>query len=417
VRRPDLPGNEDDKGIIAPPPSSWLNHNVLGISLTSLFSDMSHEMATSILPFFILAVGGNAATVGLVEGASDGSSSLVKSYSGYYSDKSGKRTPIMYLGYLLTTLLIPAIGFVTSWVEVLALRMGAWMGRGARGPPRDALLVDSIPPGTTGKAFGLERTFDTVGAVIGPAIALFLIPYISLSQIFFVSFIPGVVCMACVVFLVRDVGRRSWGGRTSREGEGRSFFSSVMSLPKNFRVFLLSVGLFGVANFSNVIFTLRAEQVLLPSLGARAASEFAVSLYLVLNVTYALGSFPAGYFADRTSKRNLLALGYFVFALACFASVFETTNVAILLTIFILAGLQTAIVDTVERAYASDLIGDPALKGTGFGVLQTVNGVGDFVSSTMIGVLWTVLSPAVGFGTVASLAILSSALLLLMFKR
>jgi MFS family permease len=387
------------------------------MSLTSLFSDMSHEMATSILPFFILAVGGSAATVGLVEGASDASSSLVKSYSGYYSDKSGKRTPIMYLGYLLTSLLIPAIGFVTSWVEVLALRMGAWRGRGARGPPRDALLVDSIPPGTTGKAFGLERTFDTVGAIIGPAIALFLIPYISLSQIFFVSFIPGVVCMACVVILVRDVGRRAGGGRAGTEGRSPSFFSSVMSLPKNFRVFLLSVGLFGIANFSNVIFTLRAEQVLLPSLGVRAASEFAVSLYLVLNVAYALCSFPAGYFADRTSKRNLLALGYLVFALACLASVFETTNVAILLVIFILAGMQTAIVDTVERAYASDLIGDPAVKGTGFGVLQTVNGVGDFVSSTMIGVLWTVLSPAIGFALVASLAIFSSALLLLMVKR
>src|SRR5438552_2097690 len=143
-------------------PASWLNRNVLGMSLTSLFSDMSHEMATSILPSFIIMVGGDPAIVGLIEGASDGSSSLVKTYTGYYSDKMGRRTPIMRLGYLLTGVLIPAIGFATSWAQVLVLRVGGWMGRGSRGPPRDALLVDSVPPGTSGKAFGFERTFDTM---------------------------------------------------------------------------------------------------------------------------------------------------------------------------------------------------------------------------------------------------------------
>jgi MFS family permease len=406
----------DAEGEAPPPNANWLNRNVIGMSLTSLFSDMSHEMATSILPFFILAIGGNAAIVGLVEGASDASSSAVKSYSGYRSDRSGKRTPIMYLGYLLTGLLIPAIGFVNSWVEVLLLRMGAWMGRGARGPPRDALLVDSIPPGTAGRAFGLERTFDTIGAIVGPAIALLLIPYLPLSQIFFVSFIPGVICVLCVVLLVKDVKRRT-AARGADGGERRSFLASVRSLPGNFRVFLLSVGLFGIANFSNVIFTLRAEEVLQPSLGVRAASELAVFLYLVLNIVYALASFPAGILADRTSKRNLLALGYVVFALACFASVFETSSLSILLVIFVLAGLHSAIVDTVERAFASDLITDPAIKGTGFGVLQTVNGIGDFISSTMIGVLWTLLSPALGFATVATMAVASAALLLVMVKK
>ena len=153
------------------------------------------------------------------------------------------------------------------------------------------------------------------------------------------------------------------------------------------------------------------------SLGISRASQVAVSLYLVLNVVYALGSFPAGHLADRMPKRILLAVGYFVFALACVVSIFETTNISVLLTIFVLAGLQTAIVDTVERAYASDLIAEPTLRGTGFGVLQTVNGVGDFVSSTMIGVLWALLSPALGFAAVASIAIIASSLLLTTTKK
>ena len=376
-------------------------------------------MATAVLPFFIMfAIGGNAAIVGLVEGASDGSSSLIKSYSGYFSDRLGKRTPIMYLGYVLTGVLIPAIGFATSWAEVLVLKVGAWMGRGARGPPRDALLVDSVPPGTSGKAFGFQSALDTVGAVIGPAVALLLIPYIPFSRIFFVSFIPGIVSVIVVVILVKD---RIRGGRGGKGGTldhtSRSFVASIKILPARFKLFLASAGLFGIANFSNVIFTLRAEQVMQPSLGISRASEVAVSLYLVLNVIYALGSFPAGHLADRMPKRILLALGYFVFALACVASIFETTDISILLIIFVLAGLQTAIVDTVERAYASDLITEPTLRGTGFGVLQTVNGVGDFVSSTMIGVLWALLSPALGFATVASLAIIASVLLLMTTKK
>jgi len=376
---------------------------------------MSHEMATAILPFFIMfVVGGNPAIVGLVEGASDGSSSLVKFYAGYYSDKSGRRTSIMYLGYLLTTVLIPAIGFATSWIQVLFLRVGAWMGRGARGPPRDALLADSVPSSDVGKAFGFQNTLDTIGAIVGPAIALLLIPYMPFSNIFFVSFIPSVVCFVIVVTLVKEKSKHAVNGTHELNDKARSLFASIKILPSRFRTFLLSVGLFGIANFSNVIFTLRAEQVLQPSLGVSVASQFAVLLYLVLNVFYALGSFPAGHLADKISKRKVLAFGYFVFALACIASIFETPNFLILVTIFILAGLQTAIVDTVERAYASELITEPTLRGTGFGVLQTVNGVGDFVSSLMIGVLWVLLSPPIGFAVVAFIAIVALAFLLIL---
>jgi MFS family permease len=354
-------------------------------------------------------VGGNPAIVGLIEGASDGGSSLVKTYAGYYSDKMGRRTPIMRLGYLLTSALIPAIGFTTSWVQVLILRVGGWMGRGSRGPPRDALLVDSVPPGTSGKAFGFERTFDTMGAVLGPLIVWILLPSIPYSQIFFVSSIPGLICVIVVITLVKEVKRNK--DVDLQKKMIPSFRSSVSSLPRRFKLFLVGVGLFGIANFSNTIFILRALQVLQPSLGGQGATRFAVLLYVLLNLIYAIGSFPAGYLADKVPKRVLLAAGYLIFALACIASIFETPNLLILVVIFTLAGLHTAIVDTVERAYASELIDVPSIKGTGFGVLQTVNGFGDFVSSLMIGVLWTLLSPAVGFVTVALIALVAAFLI------
>ncbi len=357
-----MPSDANDKATVAQSPSSWLNLNVLGISLTSLFSDMSHEMATSILPFFVIFVlGGNAAVVGLVEGSADGLASLFKSFTGYFSDKSGRRLPIMYLGYLATGIFIPAIGFATNIVEVFLLRVTAWVGRGSRGPPRDALLADSATPSSIGRAFGFERALDSLGAVIGPAVVLLLIPLMSFSQIFFVSAIPAAVCVAVLCLLVREVSRKKTvSDHDGKEVAGRvvlSFSETVKGLPKSFRMYLLSVGLFGIANFSNIIFTLRAEQVLQPSLGQTRASELAVLLYVILNLIYALGCYPAGYFADRVSKRNILAFGYLCFVLACVASIFESSNYLVLGAIFVLAGLQAAIVDTVEKTYASEITG------------------------------------------------------------
>ncbi len=300
------------------------------------------------------------------------------------------------------------IGFCTSWLQVLALRVGAWMGRGARGPPRDALLTESVPAKSVGRAFGFQRGMDTAGAVIGPAIALLLIPYLPYSSIFFVSFIPGAVCVLVVVTLVREV-------RGRKKFEQRSFRSSIGNLPRTFKLFLVGVGLFGIVNFSNVIFTLRAEQVLQPSLGPKEASEFAVLLYVLLNLVYAVASFPVGHLADRVSKRVLLASGNVIFALACIASIFESPYLPILATIFVLAGLQVAIVDTVEGAYAADLLGE-SQRGSGFGVLQTVNGIGDFTSSTLIGVMLTFATGRLGFTLFAATAV-SAAVVLMVLTR
>jgi MFS family permease len=386
---------------------SWFNRNVVGMGLTSLFSDTSHEMATAILPFFILFdLSGTAAVVGLVEGMSDGISSTVKSYSGYLSDRIGRRTPLMYLGYALTGVLIPAIGFSTSWLQVLVLRVGAWMGRGARGPPRDALLAESAPANSVGRAFGFHRGMDTAGAVIGPAIALVLLPYFSYSSIFLISAIPGVVSIVVLVTTVRDA-------RTRKKPILNGFRESIGRLPREFKMFLIAVGLFGIANFSNVIFVLRAEEVLQPSLGQSGGSTLAITLYVLLNLVYALASFPVGHLADRVSKRGLLAAGYLTFALASVASILETPSLLILAVIFILAGLHVAIVDTVEGAYAADLLGE-SLRGSGFGVLQTINGVGDFISSTLIGVMLTLFDPLVGFTFVASTSIVASLLLVVL---
>ena len=246
--------------------TSWLSGNVFFLGFVSLLSDASHEMATAVLPFFLtIELGYSAAVLGLIEGFSDGASSFVKPFSGYMSDRMGRRKPPINLGYGLTGLLVPIIGFASNWVQIAGLRVGAWIGRGARGGPRDALLADSVTSEFHGRAFGFHRAMDTIGATIGPALALVLVTILGYREIFFLAALPGIAAVFIVVFLVKDIKRKQSGD--SPKGPG--FFLTIRSLPRTFKLFIAGVGMFGIANFANTLFTLRAEQVLAPGMGAK----------------------------------------------------------------------------------------------------------------------------------------------------
>ena len=387
----------------------WLNRNVTAMGLTSLLGDAGHEMVTAVLPFFLALIGAGPEALGLIEGFSDGVSSLVKSFSGYWSDKIGKRKPIMVFGYFLTGVFTPLIAAATSWLQVLGLRVTAWLGRGARGPPRDALLADSVPAGTTGKAFGFHRAMDTLGAIIGPALALFFIMFLNYQQIIMISVIPSLAAFFVVVIFVKEVKRHRQMETPTVSAHGnvvvkeKSFIQSIKTLPKSFRLFLVGVGIFGLGNFANSLFTLRVQEVLAPSLGALQASAVAVGLYTLLNVAYAAFSFPIGALSDRIGRKRILAAGYFLSAIVCLGTAFLVADFLIIVPLFLLAGLFTAITDTIEGTAAADLL--PAeSRGTGFGVLQTVNGIGDFASSAIVGILWALISPLVAFSYAAALS-------------
>jgi len=399
----------------------WLTGNVFYMGLTSLLGDLSHEMVTAILPFFLtLELGAGPEALGLIEGLSDGASSLVKSFSGYFSDKMGKRKPSMNLGYGLSAILIPMIALTTTWPQVLLLRISSWIGRGARGPPRDALLADSAPADARGRAFGFQRAMDTVGAVLGPALALFFMMFLNYRQIIAISVIPGFASFLVVFFLVKEVHLGKPLGRTttisSAEEIGAkkgdlSYLASIRALPRSFKLFLVGVGVFGLGNFANSLFTLRAQEVLSPKLGALEASAMAIGLYTLLNLVYAASSLPVGALSDRIGRRGILAIGYFISAITCLGTAFLTADLWLLVPVFLMAGIFTAITDTIEGTVAADLLPQEA-RGTGYSMLQTVNGVGDFVSSAIVGVLWTLYSPMVAFGYAALLSAVGGALLL-----
>jgi MFS family permease len=385
--------------------TKWLNRNVAAMGFTSLFSDASHEMATAILAqFLVIELHGSAEILGLIEGLADFSSSFVKTYSGWLSDKIGKRKPLGTLGYALTGTFISLFAFATNFLQVLFYRTIGWIGRGIRESPRDALLADSVKPESYGHAFGFHRMMDTLGAIIGPSIAFILLPLIGFRNIFLLALVPGVLAVLVFALFTREkVKPRS-------TGERRKFTTDIKQLPQGFRPFLLAVGIFGLGNFANTFLVLKASEALAPSLGVIVASSISALLYVLLNVGAAVFAYVFGALGDRFSKRNLLALGYLIFSTYCAGFVLLPPSVMNYAFLFMLAGVETGAIDSGERSYAADLLGENN-RGTGFGVLSTINGIGDFVSSVMAGVLWTLIFPSAAFYYGAVLAAIAAALL------
>jgi MFS family permease len=383
--------------------NKWLNRNIFAMGLTSFFSDFGHEMATAILPAFLVSVGGSAALLGVIEGVADASISGMKLLSGWYSDYIGKRKPFVVIGYFLTAVGVGSFSLAFSWPHVLLSRVVAWLGRGAREPPRDALLVDSTKPEFHGRVFGFHRGMDTLGAVAGPAIAFFLVKSMALRSIFLVALVPSVLAFLTVVLFVRETRKNNHEGHTH-------FLVSIKGLPRNFRFFLIAVGVFGLGNFADSMLILRATQLLSPVNGAVIAGSLAILLYTIHNVFYAVLSFPIGVLGDKFGKRKILVFGYLLTGLSAVGFIFSISNLFYLGLLFVVAGIAIAITDAMERTVAADLLPEN-LRGTGYGTLATVNGIGDFASSSVVGLLWTAISPTAGFGYGAALCMLGATLL------
>jgi MFS family permease len=387
--------------------TKWLNRNVAAMGFTSLFSDASHEMATAILAqFLVIELHGSAEILGLIEGLADFSSSFVKTYSGWLSDKIGKRKSLGTLGYALTGVFISLFAFASNVLQVLFYRTVGWIGRGIRESPRDAMLAESVKPENYGHAFGFHRMMDTLGAIIGPSIAFILLPLIGFRNIFLLALVPGVLAVLVFAVFTREKVK------PRKTGERRKFTTDIKQLPQRFRPFLLAVGIFGIGNFANTFLVLKASEALAPSLGVIVASSISALLYVLLNVGAAVFAYVFGALGDRFSKRNLLALGYLIFSAYCVGFVLLPPSVVNYAFLFMLAGVETGAIDAGERSYAADLLGENN-RGTGFGVLSTVNGIGDFGSSVTAGILWTVISSNAAFAYGAALATVAAIMLVL----
>jgi MFS family permease len=390
----------------APAHGRWLNRRILGLGLASLFSDMNHEMATAILPLFlVITLHASPAALGFVEGTADALASFVKLASGWWTDRAGQRKPLAVIGYIMTGISKPLYAVAQSWPQLLAFRSFGWIGRGIRTPAREAMLVDASEPWAYGRVFGFHRMMDTLGAISGPAIALGLLAALTYRQIFLVTIIPGILAPLSIILLVRE--RRRTPDRSLH------FRAQLAALPTSFRWFLVAVGLFGLGNFAPTLLILRVNEQLTPSYGVATAGFIAVALYTAHNIVFAGASYPVGVLSERFGKRLLLGVGY-----ACFAAMaigfalapHGTTGLIVLAVLFVGGGIYIALVEAMEGALAADLLPAPQ-RGTGYGALATVNGIGDFASSIVVGVLWTAVAPAAGFAYAATLSVLGAIML------
>ncbi len=386
---------------------SWLNRNVVGMGIASLLSDASHEMATAVLPGFLAVLGLSPAALGLIEGVADFTSSFVKLGSGWISDRLGHRKPMAVGGYFLTGASKALFAFAYGLPLLLVGRTLAWFGRGLRSPLRDAMLANSVPAEARGKAFGFHRAGDTLGAIIGPLLAVGLLAYFHprttdpsepFRIIFLLTLIPGLGSGVAFAALVRE--KRGAPSQIK-------FWTTIKALPQSFRRFLSGVGIFGMGDFARTLMILAATQLLTPKHGLQRAAEFAGLLYVGHNVSYAACSYPVGALSDRLGRRGLLSVGYLAGALASLglvaAFLWRLDVIIYLLSLFVLSGFSIAAVDALEGAMTADLVVENSTHGMAYGVLGTVNGVGDLVASVLVGTLWTAVSPLSAFAYAAIL--------------
>jgi len=388
------------------PKAKWLNRTVWGMALTSFFSDLGHEAQSTLLPSFLSALGCPPLALGAIEGVTDAASSFIKLGAGWISDRLPRRKPIVIAGYAATGLASGIIALAQGWPLVLGGKLFGWAGRGIRGPLRDAMLVDAIPPEARGRAFGFHRAGDTLGAILGPlAVVLLLdwgrsqglagLPY--LRTLMFWTLIPGLIAAGIMAWIIQE----------KRRAELRkvSLRHALSQMPHAFRRYLIGVGLFGAGDFARTLLILAATQLLTPSHGILRAAALGGLLYVWHNIVYALAAFPAGHLGDRIGPKRILGFGYAISTLVPMALIgcftWGWASLPLFAFLFGLAGLVNGIQDTLEGATTAQLVPEEH-RGLGFGLLGAVNGFGDLVSSFLVGALWTV-RPDLGFGFSAAM--------------
>ena len=369
--------------------------NVVVLGLVSLFMDISSEMIYPLIPLYLNNVlHASKTSIGIIEGIAESTASILKVFSGWLSDRLGKRKALIFWGYGISVFSRPVLATATSWVHVLIYRFTDRIGKGIRTAPRDAIIADSAGRAILGKAFGFHRTMDTVGAVIGPSIAFALMGVFhdSLQTVFWVSIIPGLFAVLTIAFFVKDV-------RGSRGAEKPKI--SVKGFERRFKLFLFIVALFTLGKASDAFLVLRAQD-----LGIKAGTI--PLLYLVFNMVSAAFSTPAGIIADRVGKRRVIMASYIIFALIFIGFAMATASAHIWL-LFMAYGFFVAINEGVQRAYVAIII-KPEIKATGYGIYHTVVGLAALPASVIGGALWQNIGPQALFYYGAVMSCLSCGL-------
>lgn len=381
-------------------PRPNLHRNVLALGLVSLLTDLSAHMIYPLLPVFLtVTLGAGPAVLGIIEGVAEATASLLKLFSGVWSDRLGRKKPLVLAGYFLSSVARPLMGLASAWGHVLAVRFSDRIGKGIRASPRDALLAASVSANDRGRAFGLRKAMDHLGAVFGPIVAFLLLAGAGLSyrSVFFLAAIPGVASVAAILFLVRDTGI------PAPRHTGESLHDG--SFPSPFRRYLLIVSLFTLGNASDAFLILRAVDSGVPA-------AWVPLLWGAFHVVKSSFSTHLGILSDRWGRKRLIVAGWILYA-ACYAAWGIVEGAAWMVGLFLVYGLYSAATEGAELALVADFV-PPEVRGTAFGWFHLAVGISALPASILFGALWATFGAQVAFGVSAGLAIAASALLLLL---
>jgi MFS family permease len=376
------------------PAGVWL------LGVVSLLNDVASEAIYPLLPFFLTTVlGATAVSLGLIEGAADAISSILKIISGRLSDRWRRRKPIVIFGYSLSGSARPFISIATSWWFVFALRFVDRIGKGIRGAPRDAMLADFAERTNRGKVYGFHRAMDHSGAVIGPLLATaFLLGFPNRYRtLFALTAIPGA---ATVVLLLWVKEERHQPARSAPIPNPQSLI--LGSLPSPLKRYLFVLSVFTLGNSADAFLLLRLTEV-------AGGPQLIPLFWSMLHVVKMSAALVGGSASDRFGRRPLIAAGWVIYAIV-YAAFAVSTSMWALVTWFVIYGVYYGCVEGSERALVADFA-SPHARGTAFGVYNAVAGIGALASSVLFGFIWNAFGAPVAFASGAALALVAVLLL------
>jgi len=381
-----------------------LGRNIIIVGFVSLFTDLSSQMVFPVVPLFLLSLGASAWVIGLVEGAAETTASLLKVFSGYWSDKIKRRKPFVFAGYTLSSITKPLFAIAQTWPFVLLFRVVERVGKGVRDAPRDAIVAESVDVSIRGKAYGFQRAMDGFGSFSGAILAVVFLTYFASSNqlasyrnLFLLAFFPGIIGVVFILF----IKEKQQPGLTQKH-HTTPFRVSMKALPRNLQIFILVSTIFSLGNFGYAFLILKAKNMNFSDIDA-------LLLYVLFYVVYTICTIPAGMLSDKIGRKPVLVTGYVLFAATAVCLLF-TSQLIMLVVVFILYGVFFGIIDGVQRAFVVDLA-PPDLKGTALGTFHTATGLIALPAGFIAGILWVTYSPQATFLFALALALVS----LLMF--
>lgn len=379
--------------------------NVVILGLVSLFTDLSSQMVFPLIPLFLTTVLGSSMTiVGLIEGFAETTASLLKVFSGYWSDRIKRRKPFVLLGYGLSSLAKPLFAFAYAWQSVFAIRILERVGKGIRNAPRDAIIAESCNDDVRGKAYGIHRAMDGTGSVLGAVLGLILLISLGFQNVFLLAGIPSLIA----VFLIVLVKEKRKATRNAVPTAAKSMRVSFRALTPQLKYFIAIATVFTLGNFGYAFLMIRAQNIDLND-------PTAMLLYVLLYVVYTIFTIPAGTLSDKIGRQPVIVIGYALFGMTSLGLAF-VSNLFQIVWLFALYGVFYAMIDGVQRAFVVDL-SPPDLKATSLGAFHTATGLAALPAGVISGLLWDTISPEATFIYGFVLSFVAAALLLMSRSR